>query len=119
MTRTRRRIVIVAGLGLAAASPAGAAEPFLGRWVADLKHCTQEGDTAETMPVIVRPRTLEWFVARCSYRGSTKRAGQWHIKARCSAEGETSTTPITLRLRGGRLLLSWGGPPVIERQRCP
>lgn len=71
------------------------------------------------MPWIIRERSVEWFVARCTYRGSTKSGGQWHIRARCSAEGETSTIPIALRMRGDRLTVMWNGSPVGGRQRCP
>lgn len=100
-------------------SPALAAEPWLGRWVSDLKYCKDEGDTAETMPLILRERTIEWFVARCTYRGATKRGDTWRISARCSAEGETSPTTIALRMRGSKLAIGWGKAPVEERQRCP
>ncbi len=115
-----RRLAGCAGLlSVTWVSPATAVEPWFGRWVGDPKYCTQEGDTADTMPLILRERTIEWFVARCSYRRAVKRGNRWHIRARCSAEGKTSPTAIVLQLRDGRLLATWDKSPIPARQRCP
>jgi hypothetical protein len=71
------------------------------------------------MPLIIRAKTMEWFVARCIYRGAAKSGNRWHINARCSAEGVTEPTPIVLQMKGERLVVQWdrGGKPQ-EMQRC-
>ncbi len=113
----------LAAAALAAAvivSPAGAsaAEPWLGRWIVDPKFCTEQGDTSETMPLIVKARTLEWFVARCTYSSATRRGDRWHLNARCSTEGIRGPMPIVLQIKGERLVVRWDGGSPIEMQRC-
>ena len=97
---------------------ASAAEPWLGRWIVEPKFCTEQGDTSETMPLIVTARTLEWFVARCTYSSATQRGGRWHLNARCSVDGSRGPTPIVLQIKGERLVVRWGGESPIEMQRC-
>ena len=72
------------------------------------------------MPLIIREKTMEWFVARCTYRGATKKDSRWHINARCSAEGERGPTAIVLQMNGDRLLVRWdsGDRRPTEMQRC-
>ncbi len=101
------------------AATAVAAEPWLGRWIVDPKFCTEVGDTSDTMPLIIRPKSLEWFVARCTYRSATRRGDRWHLDARCSAEGSRGPTPIVLQIEGERLMVRWGGGRPIEMRRCP
>jgi hypothetical protein len=72
------------------------------------------------MPLIIRASTMEWFVARCTYRGARKRGDRWHIDARCAAEGERGAMPIVLSMPDRvRLDVRWGGGKPVAMQRCP
>ena len=67
---TRRRVW--AAYALLAVSPALAAEPFDGRWVADLSACADEGPAAS--PLVVTSRSLTWTGAACMV-GTSYRVG--------------------------------------------
>jgi len=107
--------VVAAQLGTTL--PAGAGEPFDGRWASDLQACVGEG--AWSSPVLVSPLSLQWRDAACVVRTSYRVRDAWHIGARCWGEGAISNVPITLRMRGTRLLLDWAGAPAEELWRCP
>lgn len=98
---------------------AGAAEPWHGRWIIDPNFCKDFGDTTDTMPLIVRPTSLQWFTARCTYRSAGTRGDRSHLDARCSGEGERSRIPIVLQLKGERLVVRWGSTKPNEMHRCP
>jgi hypothetical protein len=99
------------------AAPAPAAEPFDGRWAADLSACAREGDAAS--PLVVSALSLRWREAACTIRTSYRVRDAWHIGARCWAGGATSNVPIKLEMRGERLVLDWAGAPPEELRRCP
>src|SRR5262245_53764139 len=99
------------------AGPARAAEPFDGRWAADVSACAGEGDPRS--PLIVTSQTLRWREAACVIRTSYRVRDAWHIGARCWAAGATSNVPIKLEMRGERLLLDWAGAAAEELRRCP
>lgn len=70
------------------------------------------------MPLILRPKSLEWFTARCTYSGATRRGESWHLDARCSGEGERSRIRIVLQVKGERMTVRWGDAKPDEMQRC-
>jgi hypothetical protein len=110
--------LLIVPLTLLAGGPAAAAEPWTGRWAIDPQGCQIDGDTSETAPLYATKTTLKWFVASCKIRRMYKTGETVHIQARCSAEGITSATPITLRPKGDRMAVTWGGSPVEEMRRC-
>jgi hypothetical protein len=102
------------------AGAAEAAEPWIGRWIIDPKFCKEVGDTTETMPLILRAKSLKWYTTRCSYHsGATRRGESWHIDARCSGEGKRSRIPIVLQVKGDRMVMRWGDAKPDEMRRCP
>jgi hypothetical protein len=98
-------------------TPLWAAEPFDGRWAADVSACTGEGDFAS--PVVVTSQALRWRDAFCAIRTSYRVKDVWHIGAHCWAEGVNSNVPIRLQMRGDRLVLDWKGARAEELRRCP
>src|SRR5262249_24068793 len=112
----RHMLILVLAGGLVV-TPAMAAEPFDGRWAADLSRCAGEGGPASRL--IVSSHALRWREAVCAIRTSYRVGDAWHIGARCWAAGASSSVPIKLRMRGERMLLDWAGAPAEELQRCP
>ena len=98
-------------------SSAGAGGPFDGRWAADTQACVSE--SAATPLLVVNTLSLRWREAACAIRTSYRVRDSWHIGARCWAGGASSNVPITLQLRGERLVLDWAGVPSEELRRCP
>lgn len=108
---------VLVACALAIATPAGAGEPFDGRWASDAQVCTSE---TEAMPLLVlNSLSLRWREAACSIRTSYRVRDAWHIGARCWADGASADVPIKLELRGARLVLDWAGAPAEELRRCP
>ena len=112
---TRRRVW--AAYALLAVSPALAAQPFDGRWVADLSACAAEGRAIS--PLVVTSRSLTWTGAACMVGTSYRVGDAWHIGARCWGEGAISNVPIKLTIRGERLVLDWARARPEELRRCP
>jgi hypothetical protein len=104
-------------LGSVFAAPALAAEPFDGRWASDLRACTDEG--ALMSPLTVAKLSLTWPGAACMVRTSYRLGDAWHISARCWGEGAVSEVPISLQVRGERLVLNWAKARPEELRRCP
>ncbi len=98
-------------------TPTLAAEPFDGRWAADAQACGSEN--AATPFLVVNTLSLRWREAACAIKTSYRVRDSWHIGARCWADGATSNVPITLHIRGERLVLDWAGAPAEELRRCP
>jgi hypothetical protein len=109
--------VALTGCALLLATPASAAGPFDGRWAADAQACGSEHGGAALL--VVNALSLRWREAACAIRTSYRVQDSWHIGARCRADGATANVPITLQLRGDRLVLDWAGAPVEELRRCP
>ncbi len=108
---------VLAACVLVVAAPAWAGGPFDGRWAVDAQACGSE--KADIPLLIVSSLSLRWREAACAIRTSYRVRDSWHIGARCWADGATSNVPITLQLRGERLVLDWAGAPAEELRRCP
>ena len=108
---------VLLAAALAAAVPAAAGAPFDGRWSGDPQGCGS-GSAAPSF-VVIDALSLQWREATCVVRTSYRVGPAWHIGARCWGEGAVSSVPITLRMRGERLVLDWAGAPAEELRRCP
>ena len=117
MRRIALRAVASATCMVLVAMPATAAEPFDGRWAADLSVCASADGAIS--PIVVTSLALRWGEAACAIRRSYRVKDIWHIGARCWAEGATSDVPIKLQMRGERLVLDWAGARPEELRRCP
>jgi hypothetical protein len=115
--RIALRAVISASCTALVATAAWAAEPFDGRWAADVSVCASENGAIS--PIVVTSLALRWGEAACAIRRSYRVKDIWHIGARCWADGATSDVPIKLQIRGERLVLDWAGARPEELQRCP
>ena len=95
------------------------ADPLHGRWSIDPKGCVREGDTAETAPLTVSDKSVNWFVARCTIRKTYKIGEALHLEARCWNEGRMKDIPVSLVPRGHKLAVTWDRVPAGEMTRCP
>jgi hypothetical protein len=98
-------------------APVHAGGPFDGRWTADMSACTSERSLA--FPVTVTPLSVSWPGAFCAVGTSYLVRDVWHIGAKCWGEGTFSAVPISLQVRGDRLMFEWGGAMQEELRRCP
>jgi hypothetical protein len=103
---------------LLGATPACAAEPWIGRWAPDIKACNGTGGNA-LWPLQVTPLALKWPATHCTVHKSYKVGQAWHVGARCSGDGVVSMVPMRLQMRGDRLVLDWGRARAEELRRCP
>lgn len=113
--RTAALAVIVA----LAIQPAGAADPFVGRWAIDPTGCAREGDTSSTAPMIVTDKSVNWFVARCRIKKSYRIGDTLALQAQCSSEGRNNVMPIALKLVGtDRISVTWDKESAGMMHRC-
>jgi hypothetical protein len=110
-------VVVLAGCVTLLLTVASAAGPFDGRWAADPQAC--ETGNAGTGLLVVETLSLRWREATCAVRSSYRVGDALHMAARCWVDGATASLPITLQLRGERLMLNWAGAPAQELRRCP
>jgi hypothetical protein len=114
------RVCITVALVLAAAAgPALATEPQVGRWAADPQHCGVGGDTMRTAPLTVTVNSLRWAAETCTIGKMYKADRALYIEGRCSnREGLMAKRPITLAMQGAHLAVTWNGE-LTRMRRCP
>ena len=112
-----RGVVALAGCVALLVTVASAAGPFEGRWAPDAQ--SSDSGHAGTALLVVETLSLRWREAACAVRSSYRVGDALHIAGRCWADGATASFPITLQLRGDRLMLDWAGAPAQELRRCP
>lgn len=99
--------------------PAGAADPFVGRWAIDPAGCKSEGDTSSTAPMTVTDKTVTWFVARCRIKKSYRIGDTLALQAQCTNEGRNYVMPIALKLIGtDRISVIWDKASAGDMRRC-
>jgi len=103
---------IVGLILLAFAAPAFASEPQFGRWAVDPQHCSGE---TKAGPLVVTPGSVSLAAEICAI-GKMYRADRGlYIEGRC-ANG--ARHPISLEMKGDRLVLRWAAEPPLEMRRC-
>lgn len=102
---------------LLVAGPA-AAQTLGGRWALAPYACDGEAFTRMDTPLLVDPMSVRWFNANCTVVSSYRVKDIWYLQGRCNVEGNTSTIPIMLDLRGDSLRVGWNREPILEMQRC-
>ena len=105
--------VIIAAFALACASPAFATEPQFGRWAVDKQHCS--GDT-KAGPLTVTSTSVTLAAETCTFGKMYKADRGLYIEGRCQ---NGARHPISLEMKGERLVVKWNGDSVQEMQRCP
>ena len=104
---------IIAALALACAYSAFAAEPQFGRWATDQQHCS--GDT-KAGPLTVTATSVTLAAQTCTFGKMYKADRGLYIEGRCQ---NGARHPISLEMKGERLVVRWNGDSVQEMQRCP
>jgi hypothetical protein len=118
MTYVKSAVAACWLLTLASAANAQIVEPWVGRWSIDSAGCTRYGDTANTAPLVVTDKTVNWFLASCRIGKLYKTGQDAHIQAHCSNDGGVHDIPISLKPHGNRMKVIWNNAPVAEMQRC-
>jgi hypothetical protein len=109
------------GLMLALVSAdAFATDPlFMGRWSIDPSGCNGFGRTAQTTPLVITDRSVDWFQASCSIKKSYRIGEGLYLQAQCFSLGKSRVMPIGLQLRGKKLHVTWDQTAVAgDMQRC-
>jgi len=109
-----RAFALAGSLVLATTAAASAAEPWIGRWAADVRSCSGAGG-----PLLVTQNAIEWPAVRCTVAKSYKVGNVWYLSGRCSGEGGVSMVPMRFQMRGDRLVFDWGRSRTEELRRCP
>jgi hypothetical protein len=94
------------------------AQTLGGRWALAPYACDGEAFTRMETPLLVEPMLVRWFNANCTVVSSYRVKDIWYLQGRCNVEGQTSTIPIMLDLRGDSLRVGWNREPIMEMQRC-
>ena len=105
--------LVIAALALACACPALAAEPQFGRWGVDRQHCS--GDT-KAGPLTVTSTSVTLAAETCTFGKMYKADRGLYIEGRCQ---NGARHPISLEMKGERLVVKWNGDSPQEMQRCP
>jgi len=101
--------IFLAALGCAA----HASEPQFGRWAVDSQHCA--GDT-KAGPLVVTANSVSLAAETCTFGKMYKADRGLYIEGRCSTGARH---PISLVMKGERLVVTWSGEVPQEMQRCP
>ncbi|MBM3528910.1 MAG: hypothetical protein FJX62_12535 [Alphaproteobacteria bacterium] len=105
------RIVLASALGAAVASPAFAAEPYLGRWAKAPEACHGFGNTA----LVATMTSVSWVDGYCRIGKMYKIGHAVYLQLHCSGKGDV---PATLNAYGDRMRVTWGGAKIEELRRC-
>ena len=80
---------------------APAADPlFSGRWSIDPAGCSGFGQTAQTTPLVVTDRSVDWFQSSCTIKKSYRIGDGLYLQAQCFSRGASRVMPIGLQLKG-------------------
>jgi hypothetical protein len=91
---------------------ARASEPQYGRWAVDAQHCS--GDT-KAGPLVVTASSVTLASETCTFGKMYKANLGLFIEGRCS---NGTRHPISLQMKGERMLVTWGAEQAREMQRC-
>lgn len=96
-----------------------AADPlFTGRWSLDPAGCKGFGQTAQTTPLVVTDRSVDWFQSSCTIKKSYRIGDGLYLQAQCFSQGTSRVMPIGLRLKGRKLQVTWDQTVAGDMQRC-
>ena len=106
------------GLVASAATPLNAAEPMIGRWAADPSLCAGSGASGQALLVLTQ-QALHWSGDVCSIGRSYRTGDTLHLEAFCTDKAGKHRIPVSLRLHGDRIFVTWNRAPRGELRRCP
>ena len=93
-----------------------AAESMTGRWAEDEAHCSA---LAGGKSLTVSDTSLRWREESCRVGRQYRTGDTLHLEAFCMGEGGERPVPVSLRLAGTRIVVTWGRVLQGELQRCP
>jgi hypothetical protein len=114
-----RRAAVLGAISALEMASVCAEDPVVGRWAADPSFCEGAGDTQARSPLVVTNDALRWFGDSCRIGRSYRTGDTVHIEAFCLGEAGKRTIPVSLRLHGDRLAVSWNRGTPANMQRCP
>lgn len=91
---------------------------FMGRWSVDPSGCRARGPTAQTTPLVVTDRSVDWFQSTCSIRKSYRIGNGLYLEALCFSGGSSRKMPIGLQLNGSKLRVTWDQSVAGDMERC-
>ena len=92
--------------------PALANEPQFGRWAVDPQHCSGE---TKAGPLVVTASSVTLAAETCTFGKMYKADRGLYIEGRCSTGARH---PISLEMKGDRLVVRWAAEPPQEMRRC-
>ena len=98
------------------ATPVQAAESMTGRWAQDAAACSA---AAAKAPLIVSDTALRWGDDVCRIGAQYRTGDTLHLEAFCFGDRGKRTIPISLRLAGDRIVVTWNRVSRGELRRCP
>lgn len=102
-----------------ASAEALATDPlFMGRWSIDPAGCNGFGQTAQTTPLVITDRTVDWYQTSCSIKKSYRIGEGLYLQAQCFNRGTSRVMPIGLQLKGKKLHVTWDQTVAGDMQRC-
>ncbi len=102
---------------LLATSPR-AAESMAGRWASDSTGCSASAAGANS-PLIVSDYALRWGDEACRIGAQYRTGDTLHLEAFCRNGRHKRKIPISLRLAGDRIVVTWNRASRGELRRCP
>jgi hypothetical protein len=103
---------IIVAVALSCAFPAFASEPQFGRWAVDPQHCS--GGT-KSGPLVVTANSASLASEICTFGKMYKAERGLYIEGRCSSGARH---PISLVMKGDRLVVKWAAEPPQQMRRC-
>lgn len=104
-------------LGATITTPIHAAEPITGRWAEDAATCSASVLAAHSAP-IVTDSALRWREDVCRIGRQYRTGDTLHLEAFCRGDGREHVIPVSLRLAGDRIFVTWGHATQGQLQRC-
>ncbi|HXX26161.1 MAG TPA: hypothetical protein VEJ40_05845 [Pseudolabrys sp.] len=92
------------------------AESMSGRWAEDEAACAAFG-TAKS-PLVVSDTSLRWRDETCRTGRQYRTGDTLHVEAFCHGDTGERTIPVSLRLAGDRIVVSWARVLQGQLQRC-
>lgn len=96
-----------------------AAESVTGRWAIDDAACSRWFGTIADSPLVVSEHALRWSNDACRIERSYKAGDTVHLQAMCWGDAGEKSVPVSLRLQGGKLAVSWDRASRGTLRRCP
>jgi hypothetical protein len=106
---------VVLALGAAVTTTIHAAESMAGRWAENAAACSTDAAKA---PLIVSDTTLRWGDDVCRIGAQYRTGDTLHLEAFCFGDGSRRAIPVSLRLHGDRIVVTWNRAARGELRRC-